>query len=224
MNEPVDAFLRSLCTTTRLTGRSELSAEQVNALGAGLGLDPTAVLHAVETLKQQNAVELIWGGKLTITAAGQKRAAGRAPGAGTTYNVTIAQGGIFAQNTSGPVGHAAGATGSNVAFGGDAVGQGAILLNDAAGDLAGAIQALRSHAAAQATPEATKAGELAQALDATLQDLRQPMLQPEKIREHRSRIMHLLDGLKATAAAGSKLLEIGEVVEKGIDQLDKLWP
>jgi hypothetical protein len=63
-----DAMLRALAAEAR-RGAGVLPAERVNALGAGAGLQPGAVLGAVERLRDRGDVRLHWGGGVLVAGA-----------------------------------------------------------------------------------------------------------------------------------------------------------
>ena len=61
-----DALLRALAAATRQD--TTLSADRVNELGTQLGLSAGAVLGAVERLRRAGAVQLRWGGGVSVVA------------------------------------------------------------------------------------------------------------------------------------------------------------
>ena len=76
MNDPAALLLRSLHSAITLNNRNELKAEEVNDLGATLGLPSETMLMLIEQLKAEQLVELYWDGKLSLTETGRDRAAG----------------------------------------------------------------------------------------------------------------------------------------------------
>ncbi len=65
-----DTLLRVLTAAAR-QGAGVLPAERVNELGAGLGLEAGAVLGTVERLRRAGAIELHWGGGVSVSAPGR---------------------------------------------------------------------------------------------------------------------------------------------------------
>ncbi len=61
------ALLRALAAATP-QGAAVLPAERVNELGAGLGLEAGAVLGIVEHLRRTGAIQLHWGGGVSVLA------------------------------------------------------------------------------------------------------------------------------------------------------------
>jgi hypothetical protein len=62
-----DALLRALTAATR-QGAAVLPADRVNELGAGLGLEAGTVLGIVEHLRRAGAVQVHWGGGVSVRA------------------------------------------------------------------------------------------------------------------------------------------------------------
>jgi hypothetical protein len=212
------SFLRSLDAVTSLSGSARLSADQVKVLGTALGLSDSDILILVEGLKKEGAIELHWGGEISLTAQGRDRAAGKVqPTGGNIYN--LGANAIFASGTSGPVGHGAGATDSTVAVGGTAAGQNAVLLTAAAGDLAAAVQALRRHQVNLPISAKPQADELERELKATVQAVQQPAPDKPAVEQHLSRIRTLVGDLGGIAEAGAKLKPIWTLINTATDTL-----
>jgi hypothetical protein len=201
--DPTTSFLRALNAVTSLSGSARLSADQVNGLGAALGLSDKDILLVVEGLKKENALELHWGGEVSLTTQGRDRAAGIASG------------------TSGPVGHGTGATSSTVAVGGTAAGQNAVLITTAAGDLAAALQALRQHQTELPNSAKPRAEELEHELKATIQAIQQPTADKPAIEQRLGRIRTLIGEVGGIAEAGAKLTPIWTLIGTATDMVGK---
>jgi hypothetical protein len=190
-------FLRALDAVASLGGSARLSADQIRGLGTALGLSDRDIVVLVEGLKKERALELHWGGEVSLTAQGKDWAAGKVQPGGNMYN--LGANAIFAPGASGPVGHGAGAIGSTVAVGGTAAGQNAVLITTAAGDLAAALQALRQHQANLPISAKPQADELDRELKATVQAVQQPAPDKPAVQQHLSRIRTLVGELGGIA-------------------------
>jgi hypothetical protein len=218
--DPTTSFLRALNAVTSLSGSARLSADQVNGLGAALGLSDKDILLVVEGLKKENALELHWGGEVSLTTQGRDRAAGKAqPTGGNSYH--LGPGAIIASGTSGPVGHGTGATSSTVAVGGTAAGQNAVLITTAAGDLAAALQALRQHQTELPNSAKPRAEELEHELKATIQAIQQPTADKPAIEQRLGRIRTLIGEVGGIAEAGAKLTPIWTLIGTATDMVGK---
>jgi hypothetical protein len=214
------SFLRSLDVVTSLNGNARLSADQVRGLGTAHGLSDSDILVLVEGLKKEGALELHWGGEVSLTVQGRDRAAGKVqPAGGNIYN--LGANAIFASGTSGPVGHGAGAIDSTVAVGGTAAGQNAVLLTAAAGDLAAALQILRQHQAKLPTSVKPQADELERELKATVQAVQQPAPDKPAVEQHLSRVRTLVSDLGGIAEAGAKLKPVWTLIGTATDTVGK---
>jgi hypothetical protein len=212
MIDSATLLLRSLRTFNALSGRTELSAEEVNGLAATLGLSDAVVLQAVEQLKKGGFLEIHWGGRVSLTATGRGEAAG-ATGAGVNINLGA--------GASGTIGVVVDSPGAIVAVGGAAAGPGAVVLANVAGDLAALVQALRTPAADADKPTADAAKELVEAAEETLADLKAPAPEPGPLRRHAAR---LRGALARFGEAALKVEVVHEIVKLGHKILEALTP
>lgn len=205
MTDPATLLLRSLLTSASLSGRTELSAEEVNGLAAVLGLSDAVVLQAIERLKTDGFVELHWGGRVSLTAAGREQGAGT-PGAGAkSINVTNSP------NT-------------NVAIDGIAAGQGAVVMSNVAGDLAALLHSLRTLQANPDKPTADAANELAEVAKATLAEVQAPAPDPERGKDGIARLAGAL--VRFGEVAGKATSGVQAILDLGtrvVGLIGKLW-
>jgi DNA-binding MarR family transcriptional regulator len=220
MQDAAALLLRSLHAATILAQRNELTAEEVNALAARLGLTEAGVLAIIERLKADGLVELHWGGRLSLTAAGREQAAGTPKAAPASIN--LASGAILAINSSGTIGHGAGATDTTVAVAGIAAGQRASLIAAATADLAALIQAVKALEPTENEPAARTAKELGEAAQATLDEIRKPDAESGRIKQAAGQLGTLLNRFADLAAWGNKVHTIAQFGQKVLDHLDKL--
>jgi hypothetical protein len=220
MNDPAVRLLRSLYSAAILNSRNELQAEEVNDLGATLGLASETMLTLIEQLKAEHLVELYWGGKLSLTETGRDRAAG-APKA-AKEGINLGAGAIYAPGNKGQVGHGIGAVASTVAVGGIAVGQ---ALTAATGDLAALLQALRRLENAPDKNAASAARELGQEAQAAFDAIRhQTQAEPRNVKQHTERLRSLLARLGDAAVWGERgyaILELGRTVVEHLEKISR---
>jgi hypothetical protein len=214
------SFLRSLYATSVLSHRVELTSREVNDLAVRVGIPAEAVLPIVEHLKTEGFIEVHWGDRLSLTVAGRERATGeRSPESAGSIN--LGPNAIYAPNSTGPVGHGAGSTGSTISVGGVAVGREAALLTAAVGDLAALLHALRK---VEGTPgEPLEAQELRQEVQATLETVQNPAARGD-FRHHTGRLRDLLARFGDVAVWGERgyaIVELGRLV---VEHLGKLLP
>jgi hypothetical protein len=197
-----DAFLRSLYAASILAAGGKLSAEQVNGLGETLQVAPAATLDLVERLQSDGLVHLHWGGGLSLTAEGRRRAeGGGAEGTlGTPGGVSIGSIGAGASvNLNSPE-----AVAGYQATGKAATGVGAIRIEAPVGDLAAVLQALRSVRAGLAGP----AGEDAQALEGELETMLKEVQSSDPDQER------LKDSVGRSRSLLERLTQVGEITGK----------
>jgi hypothetical protein len=213
-----DAFLRGLYAASTLAAGRKLSAEQVNGLGEVLQMAATETLDVVERLHGDGLAQLHWGGGLSLTTEGRRRAEGGSPKNGPVGSEGVTIGDIGAG--ANVIIHSPEAVAGYQATGKRATGAGAIRIEAPIGDLAAVIQILRSSRVGLVGA----LGENAQALQAELEMMLKEAQRPDadqRLEQSIGRSKSLLEGMAQMSETTGKLKPVLELAGVAIAAVAK---
>lgn len=203
MSSRDDDLLRGLHVALEASRSDALDAALITRMAESLGFHSQDVLTVAERLQADGLIQLRWGGGVALTDKGRVQASGRA----NQPSIQVGEGAVYV-----------GGSVTNAAVGKGAMKDSVRIESHGIrlGELAAALELLRSTSADLKEEERVTAEELEVVVEGVLEEARQPTPEPPKLEAHLDRAKGVLERLGSLAEAGGKLAPVLQLVRTGL--------